>query len=333
MIATTYGEPEEFELLRREWDGLIERDPAATVFSRPEYLSTWWEHFGAGRELALVAIREGEALRGIAPLYFERVVGRERMRFAGDPEVTDYLGITCAPEDRAEVVGVVLDVLLERRDWDRLEAGGLSADSGWPDLIADVGRSRSLRVERGVDDVCPRILLGAGFDGYLAGLPGRLRHEMTRKLRRFERETGGYTVRTSTPERLAGDLEVFARLHRTSAGEKGGFLDGGMETFFRKLAIRLGVPDPVRVDLLETSAGPAAVTFSFRYGLTLGLYNSAFDRSLGPLAPGLVLVTELVRHAALEGLGVFDFLRGSEEYKYRFGATDMPVYRLVLSRG
>jgi CelD/BcsL family acetyltransferase involved in cellulose biosynthesis len=33
--------------------------------------------------------------------------------------------------------------------------------------------------------------------------------------------------------------------------------------------------------------------------------------------------------AIMRGFTAFDFLRGNESYKYRFGATDQPLYQLL----
>ena len=39
------------------------------------------------------------------------------------------------------------------------------------------------------------------------------------------------------------------------------------------------------------------------------------------------------KEAAGEGCRVFDLLRGDEPYKYRFGATDRRLERLMIARG
>ena len=63
-----------------------------------------------------------------------------------------------------------------------------------------------------------------------------------------------------------------------------------------------------------------------------GLYNSSFDPTLAALAPGMVLVWELIERAAGEGCTTFDLLRGDEPYKYRFGAVDREIRTLTLAR-
>ena len=37
-----------WEGLLGAWNALVERDPEASVFQTPEWVTTWWRHFGAG---------------------------------------------------------------------------------------------------------------------------------------------------------------------------------------------------------------------------------------------------------------------------------------------
>ena len=76
----------------------------------------------------------------------------------------------------------------------------------------------------------------------------------------------------------------------------------------------------------------AAGTIGYRFGRTFSLYNSAFDRRWGTLAPGMVLVAEDIRLAIEAGCTGFDLLKGDYTYKYRFGARPRLVRRLVVTR-
>jgi CelD/BcsL family acetyltransferase involved in cellulose biosynthesis len=86
----------------------------------------------------------------------------------------------------------------------------------------------------------------------------------------------------------------------------------------------------VRLALLDVAGRPVAATISFVYGDTWGLYNSGYDPEYGTYSPGIVLVAMTIQEAIREGLRVYDFLRGSEGYKYRFGARDRELFRLRL---
>jgi len=84
--------------------------------------------------------------------------------------------------------------------------------------------------------------------------------------------------------------------------------------------------------MIEVDGTLAAGTIGFVFEGTTYLYNSAFDRSWGGLAPGMVLVAEDIRIAIEEGCRAFDLLKGDYEYKYRFGATPRAVKRFLARR-
>ena len=59
----------EFERLRDEWDGLLEKLRFPSTFASWEWLFSWWKAFGGSRRLRILVARDEEGLRGIAPLY------------------------------------------------------------------------------------------------------------------------------------------------------------------------------------------------------------------------------------------------------------------------
>jgi CelD/BcsL family acetyltransferase involved in cellulose biosynthesis len=117
-----------------------------------------------------------------------------------------------------------------------------------------------------------------------------------------------------------------------SEGPKGVFMVPGMEIFFRRLGEAFCSGDVFRLTFIEVHGELAAGTIGFEFGGTSYLYNSAFDRKWGNLAPGMVLVGEDIRLAIEHGCDGFDLLKGDYAYKYRFGATARRVRRLVVER-
>jgi hypothetical protein len=116
-----------------------------------------------------------------------------------------------------------------------------------------------------------------------------------------------------------------------------------MQQWFRTLAEEYGPDGVLRVHRLDIGVLPAAMTVSLVDPMgpddttraaprTWGLYNSTFDPSLAALAPGMVLVWQLIHEAADAGCTVLDLLRGDEPYKYRFGAVAREVRTLTLVR-
>jgi hypothetical protein len=62
-----------FERLEPEWNDAVERAGTAHPFLRHEWLRTWWECFGEGRQLHIVIVRADAQIIAIAPLLSEAV--------------------------------------------------------------------------------------------------------------------------------------------------------------------------------------------------------------------------------------------------------------------
>ena len=328
MRPAVSDDPSAFAKLVHPWRELVEKDPAASVFHTPQYLDVWWSAFGRGGALRVVQALEGESLRGIAALVLR---SDGVMTFAGDHESTDYRGPISAPEDRDAVAAAVLEAAAVDR-WTVFEMDGLAADSGWAESFAAAGADAGYDVTRESTEACPRVAIPGSWEAYLSSLPGKLRHEINRKARRLEREAGAYTVRLSTEETLDDDLEAFFEMHRSSDGPKGRFMHEGMATFFGSFAWMLFSQGWLRLALLEVGGEPWAGVYSFRSGADWDVWNSSYDHRRRDLSPGMVLMADCIRLAAEEGCTTFDFLRGTEPYKYRFGAVDVPLIRLGLRR-
>ncbi len=106
----------------------------------------------------------------------------------------------------------------------------------------------------------------------------------------------------------------------------------GMEIFFRRLGEAFVLDGVFDLAFLRVGEERPAGTIGFRLDGVYYLYNSAFDQGWRALAPGMVLVAELIQGAADEGFRTFDLLKGDYAYKYRFGARPRGVRRLVVTR-
>ena len=75
------------------------------------------------------------------------------------------------------------------------------------------------------------------------------------------------------------------------------------------------------------------VIVGFRWKDTFSAYQSGWDPSYAASSLGSVLLHQAIRMAAQSGVRTFDFLRGDERYKYRFGAVDAIDRSYLLARG
>jgi len=83
---------------------------------------------------------------------------------------------------------------------------------------------------------------------------------------------------------------------------------------------------------LEVEGVKAAASLNFDYKNKLWGYNSGVRRDFMELSPGWVLLAHVIQWCCENGRYEFDFMRGDEEYKYRFGGVNRYVMRERVTR-
>lgn len=310
------------------WESILERDTGAGVFSHPAWLRAWWETLGSG-ELLIALVWDGDDPIAVFPTC---TCGDEEglLSFLGSQDVTDEQVPTAIPGREVDALRFFLDWATGDGRFDRVRFHSILEGDRWLGIIDEAAAARGGKAAREQVDVAPMIELPATFDDYLTSLSGHDRHELRRKRRRLT-DVGEWVVRRADDLGWESDLVAFFEFHRQAPGEKAGFFTEERERFFRRLAADLFLMGLARLDVLDLDGEPVACTFSYDFRDTLALYNSSFRPDLAKLAPGMVLVGALIEHSIEEGKRCFDFLRGDEAYKKRFGPVPRAVYEVIVT--
>jgi len=329
MRIETVTDFEDFKKLGKEWSFLLERSGSETVFLRHEWFSSWWEAFGEGRGLFILAGREGRGnLVGLAPL----MNTGGRLFFMANEEVTDYCDFIVDEKDREEYFSCFFHHLKGRsRLSPPLTLINMREASPNRALFSAQAQAHGLRCLSEEVEVAPILDLPEGYDEYLESLRRKDRHELRRKLRRLNGIEGLKVFRIKQAEKMPETVGRFISLHKKTVGGKRRFWEKeGMERFFRSLASRLS--DKGRVEFWAASAGEKwiAVLMVFSESETVYFYNMAYDPEFAEYSPGFTLFNEAIRQAIVQKKKSVDFLRGSERYKYYFGARNSRIYRMTI---
>jgi CelD/BcsL family acetyltransferase involved in cellulose biosynthesis len=329
-----------FEGLAAEWNGLLAESAIHVPFLRHEYLAGWWRTLGGGEwshgELYVVtARREDGALCGAAPLFFARnPEGEPALLLLGSHEISDYLDVLARPEDLPAFLAALLDHLSgpEAPPWKSLDWYNLLESSPSLPLLAEAARRCGWTYLQERLQHCPYIPLPGDWETYLSGIDKKQRHEVRRKMRRAESSevpVRWYFAKDET--RLDGEIEALFDLMVQDA-DKQRFLTAPMRDQMRGTiwaAFRAGW---LQLAFMEVGGEKAAGYLNFDYGGHIWVYNSGIDFGFGALSPGWVLLGHLLKWANENGRTAFDFMRGDEEYKYRFGGVDRFVVRARVKR-
>jgi CelD/BcsL family acetyltransferase involved in cellulose biosynthesis len=106
-----------------------------------------------------------------------------------------------------------------------------------------------------------------------------------------------------------------------------------MISFFKAVVVELARAGWLKLFFIEINGIKAATLLCFDYNNEFLVYNSGYDpEQFADLSPGNVLVSYSIQEAIRLGRRRYDFLRGDEVYKFRFGAEAEPVYDLYVTR-
>jgi CelD/BcsL family acetyltransferase involved in cellulose biosynthesis len=324
-----------FWALKPEWNDLLSRSCCDTLFLTWEWHHTWWKHLGEG-ELLLLGFRAGDGrLVGIAPLYRSQTSdGRPVINEVGCRDVSDYLDLIIERGQEDAVYGALLDYLGEDApEWDLVDFCNIPQESLTYTRLRELAETRGYQTMVEVEDVCPIIPLPDTWDAYLMMLDKKQRHEVRRKLRRADGGADTRFVIVGPEQDLQAEMEVFIDLHQKSTPEKDKFMDPQMQGFFFDVAQILQAQGWLQLAFVEMDGHKAATLLSFDYGDSILVYNSGYDPArFSHLSPGIVVTARCIEKAIALGRAKFDFLRGDEVYKYRFGGQDTEVRRLLIAK-
>ena len=329
----------ELTSLAAEWNALLAESITHVPFLRYEYLRAWWETRGGGEwpasDLAIVTAHQNGRLAGIAPMFSARNRdGDPALLLLGSIEISDYLDGIVRPEDVSAFFSDLLDFVDQAVPvgWRVLDWHNLPAASPTLPALKTEAEKRAWTFVSEPTYHAPSIPLPGDFDTYLAGIDKKQRHEIRRKMRRAEdcgREVRWYIVEDAST--LDAEVEAFLGLMMEDP-EKSAFLTPSMREQFH-LSCRAAFENGwLQLAFLEVDGQKAAGYFNFDYLNRIWIYNSGLDRRFMDISAGWVLLGHLLQWANENKRSEFDFMRGSEEYKYRFGGVDKLLMRAKVIR-
>ncbi len=335
------------EINMQEWNDLLKDSVSDAPFLRQEYQRSWWEHRGGGEwlrqraELVLVTAREDEKLIGIAPLFIAEYEGQPALLLIGSIEISDYLDLIVRMEDHARFLTGLLDFLAsslpfdtaqgEPEKWSRLDWYNLPDSSPTLAALKVESTKRGWVHHEEIYRPTPRIALNGDFEEYLSRVEKKQRHEIRRKMRRAEASGRGVRWFISDMADPEAEIDSFLGLMEHDQG-KAGFLHKPMRAQMRGIIHAAHENGWLWLAFLEADGQRIAATLNFDYNNKLWGYNAGVNRDFMDLSPGWVLLSYVLQWCCENGRYEFDFMRGDEDYKYRFGAVNQFVMRVKLTR-
>jgi CelD/BcsL family acetyltransferase involved in cellulose biosynthesis len=326
----------EWETLATEWTGLLTESHNNVPFLTYEFQRAWWSHLGGAEwqdtELHILVARDAaERLLGIAPLFRVQIDGKRTLQFIGTHQIADYLDLIVRPEDHASFTAALIEHLATTDDWDRVELHNLLDSSTTLDGAKAVADAAGLRTSHEMLQPSPYLQLPTSLDAYIDGLGTKQAHELRRKMRRAQRNAEPITFEFIDDKQFDAALEDFFQL-MVKETNKAEFLHPAMRAQMEAIARGMFAAGWLQIIFLKAGNKRIAGYMNFDYDNSIWAYNAGFNPEYSALSPGWLIMVEMIDWSIKNGRKMFDFMRGGEEYKYRFGAVDRFVHKLVIER-
>lgn len=320
-----------FESLRDRWDALSAN--SGSVFQTWEWCWAWWRRYGRGRRLFIICVEEGERLVGLAPLFISSYLGLPfRVASLIGTGPSDYGDILIEPGRTEAAIGAMLDYLEANRRWDVLDLQQLPPASTALRIESLTGIFSTRRLGQ---DECFSMDLPSSYDEYLASLSKKFRWNVEYYRRRLSRDHDVNFRKTVDEQSVSTDIDTFFRLHQKrfiSKRKLGRFISPAFVRFHAESALELLKVGRLGLFFLEIDGKPVAALYGFELHGCFYYYLAGFEPEWGRMSVSTVLLSYVIEECIDQGMRSFDFLRGNEGYKLKWGAEGSQNTRLVVER-
>jgi len=313
---------EQWKEQARPWNELLAQSKTNTVFLTWEWLFSWAESYlDANRALFILMVYKEDELVGIAPWcvrhFRQGGLTVKQIQFLGAPEAgSDYLDVIIKKGQEQKVTLFLYDFLLHTvpSRWDSCLLQDLPSNSlfllHFLNKIEEDGKYAEIRS----GSFCPIVTLPRKGQDLFSIYSANRRQQFRRHLKLLRNE-GALQHDTFGNEGVHQALEEFCALY----AEKNKTHDRTLRTFLANYRSRCNGNRTLQVDLLRSKGTLVAGMLHFKYQDTLAMYLMAVDKEFHQhISLGNVFVGLCLSKAIDDGVVLYDFLKGTEPYKFHW---------------
>lgn len=325
MHVERFSDPQSIAQLRPAWNALAEGVP----FRSYEWMMSWWNHYGADRQLYVLGIFDEERLIGLAPWYCTPLTsGGRTIRFLGDGDVcSDYLDILVDPQETQRVMPLLVDWLQEALTtsdaWDAMEWDSLPQDARNASSLSERLTHCHAMVRRLPAQNCWRLQLPDSWYDFEMQQSKSHRKQIRRHISRVLDTDRCQLKVCRDADTLDKAMPILIDLHmrrRKSLDQPGCFASDRFTKFLHEASREMMENGQCEILWLELDGSPVAAEIHFPSETIAYAYQAGIDPDRLSDEPGSLMQIAVIRRAIEEGKTAVDFLRGDEPYKAHWRA-------------
>jgi len=318
----------QFDKVKKTWEAVYSVDPYAHVFVSWAWLRGWFEV--TPHRWSVLAIRPDNTSPYVAffPLYMHtfrkyKIDWLRELHMGGKPSA-DYTGLVCLPGYEEKAIASLAVYVQQQLKWDRFYMRDVLDPR--LDLFLKDFFPEKFNVQQANRISCPYIPLPNNWEQYLQEF---LSSKTRRNLRYYSRKIEGldeFRVTHVQLDNLDSQIEALLTLWQARWGPKFAGYHALLRHCFENHCLWLIV--------LWHGTTPIAAGAAFvdQQKKTFSFYIMGVNYKFAKLSPGKVILGYSIRYAIENGFQIYDFLRGDEDYKFSFGATERFTTSTLITR-
>ncbi len=300
-----------------------------------EWLVAWWNQFGTGHQLHIIAVVEGEQLLGALPCYQHVTRLGKQLRFLGSGSVcSDYMGPLIDSRCKDQIHAAISNYLCGFGHIESLHFEGVAQSDGWLSHLEASAAAANFSMRRQEMVNSWSLELPSSWSEFLDSQRG---HGVFRKAKKCIARINSQELCIRQAQD-ASDCDVamqhLVQLHqarRQSVGDSGCFADPRFEMFLREAIPAMMAAGNAAFTVCENNQQVIGIQLLLIGSDTVYMYQSGVDPEFLSLEPGHAIVAGSLLFAISRGFRAYDFLRGDEPYKAFWGAKPQPLQRVILA--
>jgi CelD/BcsL family acetyltransferase involved in cellulose biosynthesis len=327
---------EEIVAMASSWNNLLTQSGCNSIFLTWDWLYTWSKYFlDSNRKLFILALYRKGKLIGLAPWCIRKIKKRffsiRQIEFLGTPETgSDYLDILAIRGKEKHVSECIYAYLFGEghKLWDSMLLQDIPSDSLFMLHFMNKLRNDGKYAQLVEGCFCPISILPPSDDNFFAQLSPNRREQFRRHYRLLQKR-GDLNHHTCYLDN--GSEEAFHRFLTLYKPRWGRTQDQRFYNHLIEFATRCGPRSGAQLDFLTVEGADVAAVLHFRYDKSLLMYLMAVDKNFDKkISVGNVLIGLCIKKAISNGITVYDFLKGSEEYKFHWANHGRRMLKLNL---
>jgi CelD/BcsL family acetyltransferase involved in cellulose biosynthesis len=315
--------------LEPEWNALLQESQSNNVFLTWEWISTWWEIFGADFEMRVLIDRDASGkLRGIAPL----MIGRDQGSFGRNFRCLMIIG------QRGDTLAEYLDFLIRRgcekevttafvefithelaADWDYIFFERILTSSPNFSLLKFSFEQQKLLIETDGKMPSPFLRLPASWEDLFKAQSKNFRRQWNNSWNRLTRDAEIKLHFAGKDLSIEQAFQELARLHHLRwENESASFRTQKYLRFHHELSCKLHQNGWLLFMLISANGEYIAARYDFVYANKIWCFQGGWNPAYDSQRVGTVLTGKIIEWGIQNGLQEYDFLGGEADYKKRW---------------